>query len=65
MVSRRGAKRSNSDGKENIMAEGNTRKRGRKAINIFISKGEFFKSAGVNGSAHVNPLQCPFKDGER
>ena len=52
-----GAKRSNSDGKENTMAEGNTRKRGRKAIklNVFISKGEFFKSERVNASARVNP----------
>ena len=49
------AKTSKSDGKENMMAEGNTRKRGRKAINVFVSKGEFFKSAGVNASAHVNP----------
>ena len=51
-----GAKRSNSDGKENMRAKVNTRKRGR-----FISKGEFFKYAGVNASAHVNPWQCHFK----
>ena len=43
------------DRKENMMAEGNTRKRGRKAINVFISKGEFCQSAGVNASAHVHP----------
>ena len=29
-----------------MMAEGNTTKRGRKAISIFISKGECFKSTG-------------------
>ena len=40
------ARRSNSDGKENMMAEGNTRKRGRKTINVFISMGEFLKSVG-------------------
>ena len=48
-------KRSNWDGKENMMAEGNTKKRGQKAIDIFISRGEFFNSAGVNASVHVNP----------
>ena len=56
-----GGERSNSRRKRKYEAEGNTRKCGRKAINVFISKREFFKSARVNASAQVNPWQCPFK----
>ena len=53
--SRHDGKRSNSGGKESMMAEGNTRKRGRKPYKYFSQRENFEKSAWVNASAHVNP----------
>ena len=44
------------DGKKKYDGRGNTRKCGRKAVNVFISKREFFKSARVNASTHVQPV---------
>ena len=54
MDSGHGGKRSNSGRKRKYDGRGEYKK----AINVFISKREFF--ARVNSSAQVNSWQCPF-----